>query len=96
MDVTAARVAVVIPCRNEETTVAGVVEQFRRYLPDAVIVVADNDSHDETARRAALAGAAVVHVARPGKSLAVRRLFADVDADGNASVRLFNDTSHLR
>lgn len=74
-------VAVLVPCRDEATTVAGVVAGFRRTLPGAVVVVCDNGSTDATAERARAAGARVITEHRPGKGAAVRRLFADVDAD---------------
>lgn len=74
-------VAVLIPCHNEEQTVGTVVRGFRRALPEAMIVVADNNSTDGTAAAAAAAGARVLFEPRPGKGMAVRRLFADVEAD---------------
>lgn len=74
-------VAVLVPCRDEAATVAGVVASFRRTLPGAVVVVCDNGSTDGTADRARAAGARVITEQRPGKGAAVRRLFAEVDAD---------------
>ena len=79
--VTGEQVAVVVPCHDEEATVAQVVAGFRTALPGATIVVADNNSTDRTAEKAAAAGARVVFEPRPGKGYAVRRLFADVDAE---------------
>lgn len=76
-----ARVAVVIPCRNEAATIADVVAGFRAALPGALVVVADNGSDDETATFAEAAGARVLREPRAGKGYAMRRLFADVDAD---------------
>jgi len=75
------RIAVVIPCHNEEKTVATVVRAFREQLPYALIVVADNASSDDTATIAAAAGATVLHEGRKGKGHAVNRLFAEVEAD---------------
>ena len=75
------RVAVVIPCRNEAATVAEVVSGFRTALPNALVVVADNGSTDSTADLAAEAGASVLREPRLGKGYAMRRLFADVEAD---------------
>ncbi|MDX7953150.1 glycosyltransferase [Lichenihabitans sp. Uapishka_5] len=75
------RVAVLLPCRNEEASIAAVVADFRRALPDAVIVVYDNASTDRTAAVAAAAGAAVFREVRPGRGHVVRRMFSDVDAD---------------
>ena len=77
----AARVAVVVPCLDEATTVAGVVATFRAALPDAAIHVFDNASADDTAACAAAAGARVHRVELPGKAQVMRRAFADVDAD---------------
>ncbi len=75
------RVAVVLPCFNEETAIADVVMSFRRQLPDARIFVFDNASTDATFARAKEAGATIVKVANPGKGNVVRRIFADVEAD---------------
>jgi glycosyltransferase involved in cell wall biosynthesis len=74
-------IAVILPCYNEEVTVAKVVADFRRALPTATIYVCDNNSSDATAERAREAGADVIHEPLAGKGNAVRRLFADVDAD---------------
>lgn len=73
--------AVVIPCHNEEASIAGVVSGFRSALPGAKIYVYDNNSSDETAKCAAGAGAIVVKEPRQGKGHVVRRMFADIDAD---------------
>jgi glycosyltransferase involved in cell wall biosynthesis len=74
-------VAVVVPCRNEQATVAKVVADFRAALPGAEIYVYDNASDDRTSQLAAEAGATVRHEPRRGKGNAVRRAFADIDAD---------------
>ncbi len=75
-------VAVVIPCHNEERSIGKVVDDFRRALPQAQIVVVDNASTDATALRASEAGATVLHESRPGKGFAVVRGFrATRDAD---------------
>lgn len=74
-------IAVIIPCHNEESTVARVVAEFREALPEARIHVCDNNSTDQTAQEAARAGAAVHSEERKGKGRAVRRMFADVEAD---------------
>jgi glycosyltransferase involved in cell wall biosynthesis len=68
-------VAVVIPCRNEERTIGKVVDDFRRVLPDAHIVVVDNASTDATALRAGEAKATVLRESRRGKGFAVVRGF---------------------
>jgi glycosyltransferase involved in cell wall biosynthesis len=75
-------VAVVIPCRNEARSIGKVVEDFRRVLPQARVVVVDNASTDGTALRASEAGATVLHESRPGKGFAVVRGFrATSDAE---------------
>lgn len=74
-------VAVVLPCYNEESSIARVVADFRDALPDARIYVFDNGSLDRTADIARAAGATVVHEPRRGKGNVVRRIFAEVDAD---------------
>lgn len=74
-------IAVLLPCHNEAPTVADVVRRFRAALPQATVYVFDNASSDDTARRAALAGARVYREPRKGKGNVVRRMFADVDAD---------------
>lgn len=76
-----AGVAVVVPCHNEAATIADVVTDFQRALPGCSVFVADNNSTDDTAAIAAAAGAVVLRETRKGKGFAVRRLFADVDAD---------------
>jgi hypothetical protein len=74
-------VAVLIPCYNEELTVAAVVRSFKAVLPFADIYVYDNNSTDKTALRAVEAGAIVRTERRQGKGHTVRRMFADVQAD---------------
>ena len=74
-------IAVCIPCYNEALTIANVVAQVRRVLPEAVVYVYDNVSSDDTARIAAAAGAVVLTEARRGKGNVVRRMFADIEAD---------------
>ena len=75
------RIAVLIPCYNEEVTVAKVVEDFRRALPGARVYVYDNNSTDRTAELAAQAGAIVVSESRQGKGNVVRQMFRDIEAD---------------
>ena len=79
-DTTYAGVAVIVPCRDEERTIAQVVSEFLAVLPGCTVVVADNASTDRTAQVAQAAGALVLEERRPGKGMAVRRLLADVDA----------------
>jgi glycosyltransferase involved in cell wall biosynthesis len=75
------RIAVLVPCYNEEAAVATVVTDFRKALPSAEIYVYDNNSKDRTAQVAREAGAEVRSERRQGKGHVVRRMFADVDAD---------------
>lgn len=75
------RVAVLLPCYNEEAAIAQTVAAFRGALPDAAIYVYDNNSHDRTRAVAAAAGAIVRTERIQGKGAVVRRMFADVDAD---------------
>jgi glycosyltransferase involved in cell wall biosynthesis len=78
---TGQRVAVLVPCFNEEATVAKVVADFRAALPEAAIYVYDNNSADGTVDVARAAGALVRRELHQGKGNVVRRMFADVDAD---------------
>ncbi len=75
------KTAVLIPCKDEETTITSVVEGFKNALPDAIIYVYDNASTDQTALKASKAGAQVVFEPKPGKGQVIRRMFADVEAD---------------
>ncbi|HEY2137536.1 MAG TPA: glycosyltransferase family 2 protein [Xanthobacteraceae bacterium] len=75
------RVAVLVPCYNEETAIARVIADFRANLPEAVVYVYDNNSTDRTIDAARAAGASVRTEARQGKGHVVRRMFTDVDAD---------------
>jgi glycosyltransferase involved in cell wall biosynthesis len=75
------RIAVLLPCFNEEAAVATVVADFRKALPGATIYVYDNNSTDRTAELARQAGAEVRSERRQGKGHVVRRMFADIDAD---------------
>src|SRR5262245_33318036 len=75
------RVAVLVPCFNEEAAIAKVVADFRTVLPAAAIYVYDNNSTDRTAEVARAAGALVRREMHQGKGNVVRRMFADVDAD---------------
>jgi glycosyltransferase involved in cell wall biosynthesis len=75
------RIAVLVPCFNEEAAITGVVQDFREALPQATIYVYDNNSTDCTAEVARAAGAQVRREAHQGKGNVVRRMFADVEAD---------------
>jgi hypothetical protein len=80
-DLECSRIAVLIPCRDEEITIERVVHGFQRSLPTADIYVYDNGSSDRTAERAIAAGAVVRREPRPGKGNVVRRMFSEIDAD---------------
>jgi len=75
------RVAVLIPCFNEEVAVPGVIAAFRAALPDATVYVYDNNSTDRTREVAAAAGAVVRTETLQGKGNVVRRMFADIEAE---------------
>ncbi|RJF91439.1 glycosyltransferase family 2 protein [Sphingomonas cavernae] len=75
------RIAVLLPCYNEEAAIAQTIAGFRAALPDAAIYVYDNNSRDRTVEVARAAGAIVRTERMQGKGHVVRRMFADVDAD---------------
>lgn len=75
------KIAVIVPCYNEEAAIADVVHGFRTALPHAEIYVYDNNSQDRTGQVARDAGAIVRVEPLQGKGNVVRRMFADVDAD---------------
>jgi glycosyltransferase involved in cell wall biosynthesis len=75
------RVAVLLPCFNEEAAIGATVRGFRAALPSATVYVYDNNSRDRTREAAAKAGAVVRTERQQGKGHVVRRMFADVDAD---------------
>src|SRR5262245_3809350 len=75
------RVAVLVPCYNEEAGIAKVVSDFRAALPQATVYVYDNNSTDRSAEIARAAGAIVRREPHQGKGHVVRRMFSDVEAD---------------
>lgn len=75
------KVAVLIPCYNEELTIGKVIKDFKRELPDANIYVYDNNSKDKTGEIATELGAVVIKENRQGKGNVVRSMFRDIDAD---------------
>ena len=75
------KIAVLIPCYNEEKTVEKVVRDFRQVLPEAVIYVYDNNSSDRTVELAEKAGAVVRHEYMQGKGNVIRRMFREIDAE---------------
>lgn len=74
------KIAVLIPCYNEELSIGKVVGDVKKYLPEAVIYVYDNNSTDETAKKAEEAGAIVRHEYMQGKGNVIRRMFREIDA----------------
>lgn len=81
MQKTTDRIAVLIPCYNEEKSIERVIKSFSKAVPTATIYVFDNNSTDKTAQFAKRLGAIVHSVKLPGKGNVVRRMFADIDAD---------------
>ena len=75
------KIAVLLPCYNEEAAIAATVAGFRAALPGATVYVYDNNSRDRTREVAAEAGAVVRTEKQQGKGNVVRRMFADIDAD---------------
>ncbi len=78
---TGLRIAVILPCYNEEAAIGQTVAAFRTALPDATVYVYDNNSRDRTVDYARAAGAIVRTERMQGKGHVVRRMFADIEAD---------------
>jgi glycosyltransferase involved in cell wall biosynthesis len=74
-------ILVAIPCLNEEMTIKKVIDDFTRELPDAKILIIDNNSSDQTADRAAQSGAEVIAEKKQGKGFAIQRIFEECKAD---------------
>ena len=75
------KIAVLIPCYNEEQTIAKVVRDVRNALPEAVVYVYDNNSTDRTVELAKAAGAEVRYEYKQGKGNVIRRMFREIDAE---------------
>ena len=75
------KIAVLIPCYNEEQTIEKVVRDVREALPEAVVYVYDNNSTDRTVELAKAAGAVVRYEYKQGKGNVVRRMFREIDAE---------------
>ena len=75
------RIAILIPCYNEEGTIGKVVRDFRAEVPDADIYVYDNNSNDATVEQARMAGALIGYERRQGKGFVVQSMFSQVEAD---------------
>ena len=79
-DIEALKVAILIPCHNEESTIAKTIQGFQQQLPDAAIYVFDNCSTDSTAKIAERQGAAVIKEAKKGKGFVVKNMFETIYA----------------
>jgi glycosyltransferase involved in cell wall biosynthesis len=77
----APRIAILLPCYNEEAAIAQTIRDFKAALPTATVYVYDNNSKDRTVEVAAAAGAVVRSEKMQGKGNVVRRMFADIEAD---------------
>ncbi len=75
------KIAVLVPCYNEEKTIEKVVKDYKKILPDADIYVYDNNSKDKTVKKAEKAGAIVRYEYKQGKGNVVRTMFREIDAD---------------
>lgn len=75
------KIAVLVPCYNEEKTIGKVISDFKRELPDSEIWVYDNNSQDNSVQIAQKSGARIIGVKRQGKGFVVRRMFEEVQAD---------------
>ena len=75
------KIAILIPCKNEESTIKEVVADFSQQFPQSVVYVYDNASTDLTSLKAREAGAKVLFEGTPGKGQVIRRMFADIEAD---------------
>ena len=75
------KIAVLIPCYNEEKTIGKVVQETREILPEAVVYVYDNNSTDRTVQIARENGAVVRHEYKQGKGNVIRRMFREIDAE---------------
>ena len=75
------KVAVLIPCYNEEKTIGKVIRDFQKALPEATIYVYDNNSKDNTVKIAEAEGAVVRHEYKQGKGNVIRRMFREIDAE---------------
>ena len=75
------KIAVLIPCYNEEKTIEKVVKDWKAELPEAIIYVYDNNSNDNTVELAKKAGAVVRHEYSQGKGNVIRRMFREINAE---------------
>ena len=75
------KVAVLVPCYNEELTIGAVIDDFKSVMPNADIYVYDNNSKDKTSEIAEAKGAIVCHEYKQGKGNVIRSMFREIEAD---------------
>ncbi len=75
------QIAAIIPCYNEELTIGKVINDFKRFLPEATIYVFDNNSTDKTVEIAEATGSILIREKRPGKGFVIQSMFNKIDAD---------------
>ncbi|MEC9011741.1 MAG: glycosyltransferase, partial [SAR324 cluster bacterium] len=75
------KIVILIPCLNEEITIGKVIQDFQVAIPEAEIIVFDNNSTDRTAKIALECGAKVIEEKRPGKGYVISSMFRKVEAD---------------
>lgn len=75
------KIAVLIPCYNEELSIVKVIEDCKKYIPEAIIYVYDNNSKDKSVELAKNAGAIIKHEYQQGKGNVIRRMFREIDAE---------------
>ena len=75
------KIAVIIPCYNEEKTIAKVVKDLKKALPESTIYVYDNNSTDKTVKKATEAGAIIKYEQRQGKGNVIRTMFREIEAE---------------
>lgn len=94
-------IAVIIPCYNEELTIAKVITDCKKFLPEATIYVFDNNSTDKTAEIASSSGAVVIREKRQGKGFVVQSMFNKIDAniyvmvDGDDTYNVSDVATHV-
>jgi glycosyltransferase involved in cell wall biosynthesis len=75
------KIVILIPCLDEEQSIAKVIQDFHTHIPEAEVIVFDNDSSDRTVEVASAQGATIYHEKRRGKGFVVQSMFQKVDAD---------------
>src|SRR5574344_101278 len=75
------KIAILIPCYNEALSIKSVIDDCKKYIPEATIYVYDNNSTDDTAKIALAEGAIVRHEYQQGKGNVMRRMFREIDSE---------------